>query len=152
MPAPSSHKRTILLVEDYKDSRVMLRYLLESLDYQVFEAKDGHQALELAIRHEPDLILTDFGLPDMDGIELVRQLRKLFAVGSHVPIIMLTAFAGEQYRQSALAAGCSAFCAKPIDFASVECMISSLLSEHLDDRERNPKTGAGIRNQSEHQE
>jgi CheY-like chemotaxis protein len=129
MHVSPSFKPTILLVEDYADAREMLRLLLEDLNYQVLEAKNARQALELAVRHEPDLVLTDFGLPDTDGIELIRQLRRLGESMSHVPIIMLTAFDREQYFHSAIAAGCTTFLSKPIDFERLEPIIAKLITE-----------------------
>jgi two-component system cell cycle response regulator DivK len=129
----SSGKQTILLVEDYADSREMLKLFLENLNYLVLEAQDGARALELAATHPPDLILTDFGLPDMDGIELIRQLRGLDEHSNLVPIIMLTAYDRERYCQPALAAGCTAFFSKPIDSERLQSTISRL-TENYEDR------------------
>ena len=69
--------RTILLVEDYKDSREMIRFLLEDLGYRIMEARNGKEALDLASREIPDLVLTDFNLPDIDGTTLIKRLRTL---------------------------------------------------------------------------
>lgn len=126
----SAGKQTILVIEDYADSREMLKFLLENLNYRVFEAPDGARALELALIHQPDLILTDYGLPDMDGIELIRQLRGLNERSSRVPIIMLTAYARERYCQLALAAGCTTFLSKPIDSERLESTIRKLIREN----------------------
>ena len=124
-----SNRQTILLVEDYKDSREMTRFLLESLEYRVLEARHGKEALELALREQPDLILTDFNLPDIDGLVLVRRLRKLSEELSRVPIIMLTAHDAYEFSDSIIDAGCTAFFTKPIDFASLEKIIKTLLKK-----------------------
>src|ERR1700694_1179062 len=104
MPTPHTRKPIILVIDDYSDSREMLKLLLESLNYRVLEAASGHEALALATSNHLDLILTDFGLPDMDGTSVVERLRKLNDRLSHVPIIMLTALDGEEYYYRALSA------------------------------------------------
>jgi hypothetical protein len=71
-----SGTQTILLVEDYKDSREMIRLLLEEQGYWILEAQNGKEAIELAARQTPDLVLTDFNLPDIDGTTLTKRLRK----------------------------------------------------------------------------
>src|SRR5437762_4656140 len=117
MQIPSSPRKTILLVEDHADSREMLRVLLESLlNYEVLSAENYEQAMDVAIFGQPNLILTDLGLPGTDGIELVRQLRKYDGRLRRVPIIMVTAFDSNQCYHSALAAGCNALLTKPIEF------------------------------------
>src|SRR4029453_8035791 len=81
------------------------------------------------------LILTDFGLPDMDGIRVVRSLRKLNTRLRHVPIIMLTALEGDEYYYAALRAGCTAFLTKPTDFETLQLIIEKLLDENFDHTE-----------------
>jgi CheY-like chemotaxis protein len=133
MQESHSRKLTILIVEDYADSREMFRFLLEGLNYRVVVAEDGHQAFALAAAEEPDLILTDFNLPDINGAELVSQVRKLGKKLSYVPIIMLTALDRDEYYDSAVAAGCTAFLTKPIQFAALVDLIDKLLRESNED-------------------
>lgn len=116
----------ILVVEDYADSRAMLKLLLEDLNHRVLTAANGKQALGIAANNRIDLILTDFGLPDMSGLGLVYRLRKLNHL-QNVPIIMLTAFDGDEYRRLASQAGCSGFLTKPTDFDALERMIERAL-------------------------
>src|SRR4029450_4551069 len=97
MPMRCARKPVILVIEDYGDSREMMKLLLEDLGYRVLSAANGHGALPTAASHPLDLILTDFGLPDMDGIRVVRSLRKLNTRLRHVPIIMLTALEGDEH-------------------------------------------------------
>jgi CheY-like chemotaxis protein len=124
-----SHNQTILLVEDYKDSREMMRLLLQDFNYQILEAQNGKEALDLALKDTPDLVLTDFNLPDIDGTTLIRRLRKLSERMSRIPVIMLTAHDKQQLYELAMAAGCTAFITKPVNFAVLEKTIHTLLEE-----------------------
>lgn len=133
-----ARKPVILVIEDYGDSREMMKLLLEDLGYRVLSAANGHGALALAASNHLDLILTDFGLPDMDGIRVVRSLRKLNTRLRHVPIIMLTALEGDEYYYAALRAGCTAFLTKPTDFETLQTMIGDLLDEKCDETEDTP--------------
>jgi CheY-like chemotaxis protein len=124
-----SGNQTILLVEDYKDSREMTRFLLEGSGYRIVEARNGREALDFASSETPDLVLTDFNLPDIDGTTLIKRLRKLGDQMSRVPVIMLTAHDPAQLYDLAMAAGCSAFLTKPLNFAVLEETINTLLEE-----------------------
>lgn len=124
---------TILVIEDYADSRTMFRLLLESLDYRVVTAKDGLEALRIAAGEHVDLVLTDLGLPDMSGVTLVRRLRRLNEHLRHVPIIMLTAYDAIEYQRSAIQEGCTDFLTKPPDFDKLQRMIERLLRKHDSD-------------------
>ena len=135
MPAQTSKKPLILVVEDYPDSRRMLKLALQTLDYGVLTAATGNEALSLALNNSIDLIVTDVGLPDIDGIRVVRELRKISDRLSRVPVIVLTAFDRERYRQEALAAGCAEVLTKPPDFAKLQALIERLLSEGFGDQD-----------------
>ena len=124
-----SDNQTILLVEDYTDSREMLRLLLQDLNYRILEAQNGKQALDLAVKETPDLVLTDFNLPDIDGTALIRRLRKLSERMSRIPVIMLTAHDKQQLYEVAMAAGCTAFLTKPANFSVLQKTIQTLLEE-----------------------
>ena len=117
----------ILLVEDYPDSRQMLALLLEGMDYRVLPAATGKEALNAARNNDIDLVLTDFNLPDMTGSTVVRYIRKLNDRLAHTPIVMLTAFDGDEYRVLAAEAGCNAFLTKPPDFDLLKRTIDRLL-------------------------
>ena len=135
MPTQRAGKPIILVIEDNGDSREMMKLLLEDLGYRVLAAANGHEALALAAINHLDLILTDFELPDMDGIRVVRSLRKLNTRLRHVPIIMLTARDGDEYYYAALRVGCKEFLTKPTDFETLQAMIEKLLDENFDDTE-----------------
>ena len=119
----------ILVVEDYADTRQMLKLLLESLDYTVLTAATGKEALSIAAYNHLDLILTDFGLPDMTGPILVRNVRRLPNQSASVPVVMLTAFDGSQYRELAAQAGVSAFLVKPPDFEFLKWTVDRLVEK-----------------------
>ena len=120
--------QTILFVEDYKDSREMVKLLLQD-NYRVITAANAQDALELVRKEQPDLVLTDFNLPDFNGTELVRRIRRLGGRFSHIPVVMVTAYARDQVYDSAIEAGCTAFFSKPIDFEVLEEAIGQLLAE-----------------------
>ena len=117
--------RTILIVEDYEDARLFMKFLLEGFGYEVIEAADGSEAVESVKAHVPDLVLMDISMPVMDGIAATRAIRK-FVDGGDVPIIAVTAY-GKELRKRVLAAGCNAFIEKPIDFDSFETVLLQYL-------------------------
>src|SRR6266480_3903940 len=134
MSTQGAREPVILVIEDYGDSREMLKLLLESLGYRVLAAANGHEALALAASNHLDLILTDFGLPDMDGLRVIRRLRKLNERLRTVPIIMLTALESDAY-YPALRAECTDVLKKPADFETLQAKIGDLLRESRDCRE-----------------
>jgi PAS domain S-box-containing protein len=105
---------TILVVEDNPITRKMLRVALESEGYTVAEAADGRSALAEAERYLPDLVLQDLILPDMNGFELVRQLRALPGFGSR-PVVALSGFLGRIEEARTAEAGFTAVLVKPIE-------------------------------------
>src|SRR5215204_470281 len=96
--------RTILIVEDYEDTRLFMKLLLESYGYEVIEAADGSEAVESLKAHLPDLVLMDISMPVMDGITATRTIRG-FENGGNVPIIAVTAY-GRVLHRKVLDAGC----------------------------------------------
>ena len=117
---------TILIVEDYLDTRYMLKLLLESLNYAVLTAANGQTALAIAAKNHIDLVVTDFNLPDITGAALIRRLRRMNEVLKRVPIVMLTALDADAYRHLAAEAGCNEFIVKPVDFDTLEEVIDRL--------------------------
>src|SRR5437762_3039899 len=86
----SRAKKLFLLVEDFEDSRFMMRRLLEMAGYAVIEASDGEQAVALAISEQPELILMDLSLPKLDGLAATRQIRQ-YKGGENTPIVAISA-------------------------------------------------------------
>ncbi|MEH2231597.1 MAG: response regulator [Nostoc sp.] len=115
-----------LLVDDDTDSREFIAFVLEQYGAQVTEADSAHDALNNLERAKFDLLISDIGMPDMDGYTLIRQIRKQSPEqGGEIPAIALTAYAGEIDRQQALAAGFQHHISKPIE---LEVLIQAILT------------------------
>jgi len=119
-------KRLFLLVEDFEDSRFMMRQLLEMAGYNVVEATDGEEAIELAVAEQPELILMDLSLPKLDGLSATRRIRQHRGL-SEVPIVAVSAHDSPGLRTEALAAGCDEYVTKPIDFDQLSSLLNRLL-------------------------
>ncbi|MDQ2855239.1 MAG: response regulator [Acidobacteriota bacterium] len=101
----------ILIADDYEDNRELLRLILVTADYEVLEARDGQQCVELARMHLPDLIMVDLSMPKLDGWEVFRIL-KADLLTREIPCIAVTAYA-EIDRARALAVGFKDYLVKP---------------------------------------
>ena len=117
----------VLLVEDTEDNRQMMRKLLEISGYQVVEAVNGVEAVRLAYEERPGIILMDLSLPLIDGLTATRRIRSVPDL-SRVPIVAVSAHDTADFHSDALAAGCDAYITKPIDYAELEEIVSSLLA------------------------
>jgi len=120
----ASPANTILVAEDHLDSRDALRALLEAFGYRVLVAVDGRQAVEVALLEQPDLVLMDIMMPEMDGFEATRALRG-DARTANMPIIAVTAMEGAQ--QLALQAGANDFVRKPVDIRGLVAKVHRFL-------------------------
>lgn len=116
----------VLVVEDFEDTRFLMRIELEQRGFRVVEATDGAQGVELALGERPDIILMDIGLPLLDGIEATRRIRHEDSMRD-VLIVALTAHHETEYRAQALAAGCDAYLTKPVDFDWLIDLLGRLL-------------------------
>jgi two-component system, cell cycle response regulator DivK len=122
-------KQLFLVVEDFEDSRFMMRRLLEMAGYDVVEASDGQQAVELTVQERPDLILMDLSLPKLDGLAATRLIRQHRDV-SKIPIIAVSAHDSPESRSEALEAGCDEYVTKPIDFDQLYTLLKRFLPSH----------------------
>lgn len=127
----------ILLVEDNADSRDMLRTLLQLWDFRVIEAHDGEQAIELARRESPSLILMDVKIPIVDGVEATRRIRD-FAPPDKMPVVFVSGHAQPGFRLVALAAGGNDYLLKPLDFRELELVLNKYV------RKKEATDGAGF--------
>jgi CheY-like chemotaxis protein len=116
----------ILLVEDNEMNRDMLSRRLAKRGFDVVVALDGTSGAALAAAEQPDLILIDLSLPDIDGCEVTRLIRADAATAS-IPVIALTAHAMETDRLRAIEAGCQDYDTKPVDLARLLAKIDALL-------------------------
>ena len=119
--------RTIMVVEDYDDTRLLLKKLLEGLGYGVLEASNGQEAVDIASRERPDLILMDLDLPILDGIAATQRIRQQ-AEMEKIPIVAVTAYPMSYTHVKAFAKGCDEYMAKPIDMTELERLVDRYLS------------------------
>ena len=123
MPLP-----TILIAEDNEDLRGMLSQFLEASGYSVVGAADGHEAVEAAARELPDLIVMDLGMPGMDGLSAVAEIKR-GGRAAETPILIVSAYDRLEYRTEAVAAGCVGFLTKPLDPAELLKAVRLLLAD-----------------------
>jgi two-component system, OmpR family, KDP operon response regulator KdpE len=119
----SPPKLTILVVDDEVQILRLLRITLESAGFNVVEADKGRIGLEEATRCHPDAIVLDLGLPDMGGLEVLRQLREW----SRVPVLVLTVLAAEADKVAALDAGADDYLTKPFGSAELTARLRAVL-------------------------
>lgn len=116
--------KKVLIAEDYADIRLMTRIMVESLGYDVIEARDGYEAYEAAKEFHPDIILMDIAMPVMNGITAATMIRGLEGY-SDVPIIAVTAY-GEHYADTAGEFGFDRLMAKPVEMAKLKSVLSEV--------------------------
>jgi len=119
------HPPRILVVEDDPESRQMMGALLSFWGYEPRLVAAGPAALEAAEQEIPEIVLLDLGLPDMDGFEVARCLRRLPG-GDRLFIAALTAYRGEEYRRKAWAAGFDRYLEKPVDTDILHQLLSQI--------------------------
>lgn len=118
--------KRILIVEDKATSRELLRTVLEQQGYAVDEALDGEDALRQVRANPPDLVLLDLQIPARDGYDVVREIRKDPRLQT-VPVVAVTASAMQGDREKVLAAGFTAYIAKPVSLVQLRQEVSRLL-------------------------
>ena len=104
--------KRVLVIEDNENNLYLVRFILEKNGYEVLEARDGKTGMELAIQQKPDLVIVDIQLPDINGLEVARQLRDSGA--GELPIVALTSYALTGDREKTIKAGCTGYIEKPI--------------------------------------
>jgi CheY-like chemotaxis protein len=115
----------ILVVEDNEKSMKLFRDVLQATGYQTLEACTGEDAVELALRHLPALILMDVQLPGIDGVEALAQLRRDVRTAS-IPAVALTAQAMHGDRERFLEAGFAGYLSKPVDLSELRRTVKEL--------------------------
>jgi CheY-like chemotaxis protein len=123
---PSENKRNILIVDDFDDTRLLLRTWLEKKGYRVVEAENGNEAVAKAEGGGFDLIIMDVEMPELDGLSATRKIRRLTNYRT-VPIVAVSAYGADQFRDEALAAGCDEYVSTPFEPEELERLIRSLI-------------------------
>lgn len=128
---------TILVVDDDASSRTLLQELLQGLDYEVVTARDGQEALEEFAVRQPDLVLLDVMMPDLDGFQVCRRIKD-HPENRLTPVVLVTGLAAVEDRVRGLEAGADDFLMKPIDRTELLARVRSLLNlkTHTDELER----------------
>lgn len=131
-----NNRYKLLLVEDERNIRSVMTSLLESEDYQVIQAGTCAAARSLFLSYRPDLLILDLGLPDRDGMELLREVRR----DSVTPVIVLSARTEDDDKVRALDAGANDYVTKPFSTAELLARIRSVLrnSRHSAESGRRP--------------
>jgi len=119
---------TILLVEDFDDTRLMMKMWLVKNGYRVIEAETGEEAIVLAQQERPDLILMDVMMPGMNGLDATQRIRQDRAL-RQTPIVAVSAYGAEEYRSLALDAGCNEYVSTPFEPQRLADLIKDLLQD-----------------------
>ena len=135
----------ILVVDDVATNRIVMKVKLSSACYNVSQATGGRQALITARREQPDLILLDVMMPDLDGFAVCSAL-KTDPSTAHIPVIMVTALSDSEARLKGLQAGADDFLTKPLDELTLLARVRSLLRAQAspDDRRAHEHTRAAL--------
>lgn len=123
----NSRDRTVLIVEDNEDNRIVYSTILRHHGFRVTEALDGEEGIAKARRDLPDIILMDISIPLIDGWEVTQTLKRDTST-THIPVIALTAHAMPGDRERAMEVGCDGYLAKPCEPRAVLAEVNRLLS------------------------
>ena len=118
---------SVLAVDDSASIRKLVTYVLEQAGFGVVVAEDGREALDYAQQHTIDLVLTDINMPNLDGIDLIKQLRELPHY-KFVPMLVLTTESGMDKKMEGKAAGATGWIVKPFDPVQLVTTIEKVLS------------------------
>lgn len=118
--------KTILIVEDTVDTRELLHLYLTKEEFTIIIAADGGEGLYRAKSDQPDLIITDIHMPNLSGIDMIKQLRQESETAK-TPIIALTAY-GKDFRDEAISAGADDTMQKPFEFEELVDLVKSMLN------------------------
>lgn len=124
-----SNKQTALVVEDNEDNMVLITMLLDNAGYESIWAETGEKGVQMAAEKQPDFVILDIQLPDINGNEVLKRIRALDMDIAKVPIIAMTSYAMSGDRERLLAAGCDGYIEKPIDPMHVIDQIRAVLAE-----------------------
>ncbi|MBX7138088.1 MAG: response regulator [Oligoflexia bacterium] len=136
-----SSKIKILMVDDEANIRRMLRAALSATDFELLEAGTGREGIAAVATHNPEAVILDLGLPDLDGVDCIREVRKW----SQVPILVLSARGEEQHKIAALDAGAYDYVTKPFSMSELMARLRVGLRLHHREPESPVFEGSGLR-------
>ncbi len=120
---------TVLCVEDEPDLRECIAEELAEEGYEIFEARDGLEGLQMVLRHKPDIVVSDISMPRMSGLEFVEKLRTEHPERAEMPFVFLTAFNDRDDMLKGLEAGADDYLTKPVDFELLLTKVASGLRQ-----------------------
>ncbi len=135
----TSDRATVLVIDDEPPIRRLLRTTLAAQDYRVIEAADGQEGLSLLRHEKPDVLLVDLGLPDIDGLELIRMIR----AESPVPIVVLSSRDDEKGKVEALDLGADDYVTKPFGMEELVARLRTALRHRLQQQGGRPTFRSG---------
>lgn len=135
----TSDRATVLVIDDEPPIRRLLRTTLTAQDYRVIEAADGQEGLSLLRHEKPDVLLLDLGLPDIDGLELIRKIR----AESPVPIVVLSSRDDEKGKVEALDLGADDYVTKPFGMEELVARLRTALRHRLQQQGGRPTFSSG---------
>jgi two-component system cell cycle response regulator DivK len=116
----------VLIVDDNRASRDLIRAILKTVPCDIIEAADGREALNLMQQQRPDLVLLDVDMPGLDGLAVVKHIREDTSLAD-LPVVAVTAFAMEGDREKGMAAGFTVYLTKPVRSALLRQQVQQLL-------------------------
>jgi CheY-like chemotaxis protein len=124
--------KSIVMIEDNPNNAMLVRRMLEPTQFELQHAWDGESGLQLVMEQQPDLILLDLGLPDVDGQTLASFIRRIPEL-ANVPMIAITAWPEETAREMVRAYGCDGYIPKPIDTRTFVAKIMAYFQDEAAD-------------------
>ncbi|HSH73574.1 MAG TPA: response regulator [Methylophilaceae bacterium] len=118
--------QTALVIEDNENNMELITFILETNGYSTMRAENGRDGIYAALNHQPDFVLLDIQLPDMDGSEVLHAIRA-DVNGINLPVIAVTSYAMSGDRERLLAQGCTGYLEKPIDPCTIIDSVRSIL-------------------------
>ncbi len=120
---------TILCIEDEDMLREDIAEELEDEGYEVFQAGDGHEGLQMIQLHKPDLVLCDITMPKKNGYQLLKEIRESYRIFDNMPFIFVSALADRERVIAGLSGGADAYITKPVDFELMQATVRSCLRQ-----------------------
>lgn len=117
---------TVVVAEDSRDTRHMLKRALEIKGYRVLEAQNGREAVDLTRQFRPNLLIVDLNMPVLDGLETIKYVRMMKGDDDQVPIVAITAFDVYGMEEAATEAGCNEYITKPFDLDHLDKILKGL--------------------------